>query len=136
MNNREKIEQSVISASAYNGNDTEGLLKEIEDVYKKAQAFDEILKGLPNAMQDALKEDIGLDEAVGIMTGQVVYKYEEEQEMKKFNVQITYAGMIEETIEAESLEEAEIEADFIAIFEASFNYDEYEINVEEAQENE
>ncbi|MCS4983659.1 DUF1024 family protein [Staphylococcus aureus] len=80
MNNREQIEQSVISASAYNGNDTEGLLKEIEDVYKKAQAFDEILKGLANAMQDALKEDIGLDEAVGIMTGQVVYKYEEEQE--------------------------------------------------------
>ncbi|QCX44253.1 DUF1024 family protein [Staphylococcus aureus] len=55
MNNREKIEQSVISASAYNGNDTEGLLKEVEDVYKKAQAFDEILEGLPNAMQDALK---------------------------------------------------------------------------------
>ncbi|HCY1948037.1 TPA: DUF1024 family protein, partial [Staphylococcus aureus] len=54
--------------------------KEVEDVYKKAQAFDEILEGLPNAMQDALKEDIGLDEAVGIMTGQVVYKYEEEQE--------------------------------------------------------
>ena len=79
MNNREQIEQSVISASAYNGNDTEGLLKEIEDVYKKAQAFDEILEGLPNAMQDALKEDIGLDEAVGIMT-QVVYKYEEDQE--------------------------------------------------------
>ncbi|HDJ1824835.1 TPA: DUF1024 family protein [Staphylococcus aureus] len=80
MNNREQIEQSVISASAYNGNDTEGLLKEIEDVYKKARAFDEILEGLPNAMQDTLKEDIGLDEAVGIMTGQVVYKYEEEQE--------------------------------------------------------
>ncbi|SUL79731.1 PV83 orf 27-like protein [Staphylococcus aureus] len=80
MNNREQIEQSVISASAYNGNDTEGLLKEIEDVYKKAQAFDEILEGLPNAMQDALKEDIYLDEAVGIMTSQVVYKYEEEQE--------------------------------------------------------
>ncbi|HDH7036491.1 TPA: DUF1024 family protein [Staphylococcus aureus] len=80
MNNREQIEQSVISASAYNGNDTEGLLKEIEDVYKKVRAFDEILEGLPNAMQDALKEDIGLDEAVGIMTGQVVYKYEEEQE--------------------------------------------------------
>ncbi|GJF47491.1 type II toxin-antitoxin system toxin HigB [Staphylococcus argenteus] len=80
MNNREQIEQSVISASAYNGNDTEGLLKEIEDVYKKAQVFDEIIEGLPNAMQDALKEDIGLDEAVGIMTGQVVYKYEEDQE--------------------------------------------------------
>ncbi|EIK09665.1 hypothetical protein MQA_02813 [Staphylococcus aureus subsp. aureus VRS1] len=57
--------------------------KEIEDVYKKAQAFDEILEGLPNAMQDALKEDIELDEAVGIMTGQVVYKYEEEQEDEK-----------------------------------------------------
>ncbi|WP_267814079.1 DUF1024 family protein [Staphylococcus aureus] len=83
MNNREQIEQSVISASAYNGNDTEGLLKEIEDVYKKAQAFDEILEGLPNAMQDALKEDIELDEAVGIMTGQVVCKYEEEQEDEK-----------------------------------------------------
>ncbi|HDC9785553.1 TPA: DUF1024 family protein [Staphylococcus aureus] len=83
MNNREQIEQSIISASAYNGNDTEGLLKEIEDVYKKAQAFDEILEGLPNAMQDALKEDIGLDEAVGIMTGQAVYKYEEEQENEK-----------------------------------------------------
>ncbi|HDH6985988.1 TPA: DUF1024 family protein, partial [Staphylococcus aureus] len=26
MDNREQIEQSVISASAYNGNDTEGLL--------------------------------------------------------------------------------------------------------------
>ncbi|HDW7983730.1 TPA: DUF1024 family protein, partial [Staphylococcus aureus] len=36
--------------------------------------------GMTNAMQDALKEDIGLDEAVGIMTGQVVYKYEEDQE--------------------------------------------------------
>ncbi|ENI15777.1 DUF1024 family protein [Staphylococcus aureus] len=80
MNNREQIEQSVISTSAYNGNDTEGLLKEIEDVYKKAQAFDEILEGMTNAMQDALKEDIYLDEAVGIMTGQVVYKDEEDQE--------------------------------------------------------
>uniref|UniRef100_UPI00210CC893 DUF1024 family protein n=1 Tax=Staphylococcus aureus TaxID=1280 RepID=UPI00210CC893 len=44
MNNREQIEQSVISTSAYNGNDTEGLLKEIEDVYKKARAFDEKVK--------------------------------------------------------------------------------------------
>ncbi|HEI7787470.1 TPA: DUF1024 family protein [Staphylococcus aureus] len=80
MDNREQIEQSVISASAYNGNDTEGLLKEIEDVYKKAQAFDEILEGLPNAMQHSLEEGVELDEAVGIMAGQVVYKYEEEQE--------------------------------------------------------
>ncbi|ATX73018.1 TPA: DUF1024 family protein [Staphylococcus aureus] len=80
MNNREQIEQSVISASAYNGNDTEGLLKEIEDVYKKARAFDEILEGMTNAIQHSVREGIELDEAIGIMTGQVVYKYEEEQE--------------------------------------------------------
>ncbi|EWQ14717.1 phage protein, partial [Staphylococcus aureus M1187] len=80
MNNREQIEQSVISASAYNGNDTEGLLKEIEDVYKKARAFDEILDGMTNAIQHSVKEGIELDEAVGIMAGQVIYKYEEEQE--------------------------------------------------------
>ncbi|EWW20113.1 hypothetical protein [Staphylococcus aureus] len=55
--------------------------------------------------------------------------------MKKFNVQITYTGMIEETIEAESLEEAENEAHDIARLEAPFDCDEYEINVEEAQEN-
>ncbi|AKU42980.1 DUF1024 family protein [Staphylococcus aureus] len=84
MNNREQIEQSVISASAYNGNDTEGLLKEIEDVYKKAQAFDEILEGLPDAMQYSLEEGIKLNESVGIMAGQVVYKYEEEQENEEF----------------------------------------------------
>ncbi|HCZ0435328.1 TPA: DUF1024 family protein [Staphylococcus aureus] len=84
MNNREQIEQSVISASAYNGNDTEGLLREIEGVYKKAQAFDEILEGLPDAMQYSLEEGIKLDESVGIMTGQVVYKYEEEQENEEF----------------------------------------------------
>ncbi|HDC9891420.1 TPA: DUF1024 family protein [Staphylococcus aureus] len=80
MNNREQIEQSVISASAYNGNDIEGLLKEIEDVYKKAQAFDEVLEGMTNAIQHSVKEGVELDEAVGIMTGQVVYKYEEAQE--------------------------------------------------------
>ncbi|HDH6573864.1 TPA: DUF1024 family protein [Staphylococcus aureus] len=84
MNNREQIEQSVISASAYNGNDTEGLLKEIEGVYKKAQAFDEILEGLPDAMQYSLEEGIKLNESVGIMAGQVVYKYEEEQENEEF----------------------------------------------------
>ncbi|HII0752081.1 TPA: DUF1024 family protein [Staphylococcus aureus] len=80
MNNREKIEQSVISASAYNGNDTEGLLKEIEDVYKKAQAFDEILEGMTNAIQHSVKEGIELDEAIGIMVSQVIYEYEESEE--------------------------------------------------------
>ncbi|HEH2150956.1 TPA: hypothetical protein SGQ21_002144 [Staphylococcus aureus] len=55
--------------------------------------------------------------------------------MKKFNVQITYTGMIEEAIEAESLEEAEFEAHDIARMEVPFDCDEFEINVEEAQEN-
>ncbi|EYN81049.1 DUF1024 family protein, partial [Staphylococcus aureus] len=36
----------------------------------------EILEGLPNAMQDALKEDIYLDEAVGIMTSQVAKAFQ------------------------------------------------------------
>ncbi|VED72377.1 Phage protein [Staphylococcus aureus] len=47
---------------------------------KKTQAFDEILEGMTNAIQHSVKEGIELDEAIGIMTGQVVYKYEEEQE--------------------------------------------------------
>ncbi|SCS59066.1 phage protein [Staphylococcus aureus] len=51
--------------------------------------------------------------------------------MKKFNVQITYTGMIEETIEAESLDEAENEAHDFARMEVPFDCDEYEINVEE-----
>ncbi len=54
--------------------------------------------------------------------------------MKKFNVQITYTGMIEEAIEAESLEEAEFEAHDIA--RVPFDCDEFEINVEVEQENE
>ncbi|WP_186240383.1 hypothetical protein [Staphylococcus aureus] len=56
--------------------------------------------------------------------------------MKKFNVQITYTGMIEETIEAESLEEAENEGHDIARIEVPFDCDEFEINVEVEQENE
>ncbi len=44
MNNREQIEQSVISTSAYNGNDTEGLLKEIEDVYKYKDMWEKLKK--------------------------------------------------------------------------------------------
>ncbi|HBJ9578407.1 TPA: DUF1024 family protein, partial [Staphylococcus pseudintermedius] len=78
-----QIEQSVISASAYNGNDTEGLIKEIEDVYKKAQAFDEILEGMTNAIQHSVKEGIELDEAIGIMVSQVIYEYKEELENEK-----------------------------------------------------
>lgn len=60
--------------------------------------------------------------------------FKEEQEDEKFNVQITYTGMIEETIEAESLDEAENEAHDFARMEVPFDCDEYEINVEEEYE--
>lgn len=63
----------------------------------------------------------------------VCFKEEQEDE-KKFNVQITYTGMIEETIEAESLDEAENEAHDFARMEVPFDCDEYEINVEEEYE--
>ncbi|CAC6074314.1 phi PVL/orf 52-like protein [Staphylococcus aureus] len=82
MNNREQIEQSVISASAYNGNDTEGLLKEIEDVYKKAQAFDRLLEDINNFTQSPTKGALELDEAIGIMVSQVIYEYKEQEDEK------------------------------------------------------
>ncbi|HII0768892.1 TPA: DUF1024 family protein, partial [Staphylococcus aureus] len=80
---REQIEQSVISASAYNGNDTEGLLKEIEDVYKKARAFDRLLEDTNNFTQSPTKGALELDEAIGIMVSQVIYEYKEELENEK-----------------------------------------------------
>ncbi|HCY6875516.1 TPA: DUF1024 family protein [Staphylococcus aureus] len=80
MNNREQIEQSVISASAYNGNDTKGLLKEIEDVYKKARAFDRLLEDINNFTQSQTKGALELDEAIEIMVSQVIYEYEESEE--------------------------------------------------------
>ncbi|MGT2357391.1 DUF1024 family protein [Staphylococcus aureus] len=40
-------------------------------MYKKAQAFDEYLR-VYLMLWRCTQEDIGLDEAVGIMTGQVV----------------------------------------------------------------
>lgn len=42
MTKREQIEQAIISASAFTGNDTEELLQEVDKVYKKAKAFDEM----------------------------------------------------------------------------------------------
>ncbi|MEN0318250.1 DUF1024 family protein, partial [Staphylococcus aureus] len=53
------------------------------DVYKKAQAFDEILEGMTNAIQHSVKEGIELDEAIGIMVSQVIYEYKEELENEK-----------------------------------------------------
>ncbi len=38
-----------------------------------AQAFVEILEGFPNAINEQFKEDMGLVEAVGILTGQVFF---------------------------------------------------------------
>lgn len=46
MTNREQIEQAVISAGAFNGDDTEALLSEVSKVYEKAQAFDEIVNAV------------------------------------------------------------------------------------------
>ena len=42
MTKREQIEQAIISASAFTGDDTEELLQEVDKVYKKAKVFDEI----------------------------------------------------------------------------------------------
>ncbi|KKI54750.1 Protein of unknown function [Staphylococcus pasteuri] len=46
MTNREQIEQAVISAGAFNGDDTEALLSEVSKVYEKAQVFDEIVNAV------------------------------------------------------------------------------------------
>ena len=51
--------------------------------------------------------------------------------MKKFNVEIVYTGMLNETVEAESVEEAEFEARDIASMELSGDIDEYTISVQE-----
>ncbi|PTI11282.1 DUF1024 family protein [Staphylococcus warneri] len=42
MTNREQIEQAIISAGAYTGNETGELLSELDRVYEKAKAFDEV----------------------------------------------------------------------------------------------
>ena len=42
MTNREQIEQAVISAGSYTGNDTEKLRERNVALERKAQAFDEI----------------------------------------------------------------------------------------------
>lgn len=43
MTNREQIEQAVISAGAFNGNDTDELLSEISKVYEKVSNYETIL---------------------------------------------------------------------------------------------
>ncbi|MBP3034161.1 MULTISPECIES: DUF1024 family protein [Bacillati] len=42
MTNREQIEQGIIGARVYTGNETVELLNELDSVYKKANAFDEV----------------------------------------------------------------------------------------------
>ncbi|WP_186802308.1 hypothetical protein [Staphylococcus pasteuri] len=53
--------------------------------------------------------------------------------MKKFNVEIVYTGILNETVEAESVEEAEFEARDIATMELPGNIDEYTISVQEEE---
>lgn len=42
MTNREQIEQGIIGARVYTDNETVELLNELDSVYKKANAFDEV----------------------------------------------------------------------------------------------
>lgn len=42
MTNREQIEQGIIGARVYTGNETVELLNELDSVYKKANTFDEV----------------------------------------------------------------------------------------------
>ena len=53
--------------------------------------------------------------------------------MKQYNVEIIYKGVINETITAESLEEAEFEAQDIATEEVPSECDEYELWITEVE---
>mgnify|MGYP002713015091 CR=1 FL=1 len=55
MTNREQIEQGIIGARVYTGNETVELLNELDSVYKKANAFDEIVKGLASISKEIVE---------------------------------------------------------------------------------
>ncbi|MCD9066002.1 DUF1024 family protein [Staphylococcus pasteuri] len=42
MTNREQIEQAIISAEAFNGNDTEALLSDLDNAYKYKSMWDNL----------------------------------------------------------------------------------------------
>lgn len=70
MTNREQIEQAIISAGAYTGNETEKLLNELYRVYEKAQAFYKISK-----LKDNIKfiKDVSLSHATEEPVNQEMY---------------------------------------------------------------
>lgn len=55
MTNREQIEQAVISAGSYTGNDTEKLRERNVALERKAQAFDEIALTVLSEDNDVIK---------------------------------------------------------------------------------
>ncbi|END1833603.1 hypothetical protein ABLM60_004368 [Shigella flexneri] len=55
--------------------------------------------------------------------------------MKRYYIQIYYTGVIEDTVLAENVKEAEFEAQDIATMEVPGNIDEYTISIQEDNEN-
>ncbi|MEB8093158.1 hypothetical protein [Mammaliicoccus lentus] len=53
--------------------------------------------------------------------------------MKQYNVEIKFVGVINETVMAESLEEAEFEAQDIATMEVPSECDEYDLSIMEVK---
>ncbi|MDO0948204.1 hypothetical protein [Mammaliicoccus sciuri] len=53
--------------------------------------------------------------------------------MKQYNIEIIYKGVINETITAESMEEAEFEAQDIATMEVPRECDEYDLSITEVE---
>ncbi|POA05611.1 DUF1024 family protein [Staphylococcus caprae] len=43
MSKREQIEQAIISAGAFTGEDTEALLSELDKIYRKANCFEDLV---------------------------------------------------------------------------------------------
>lgn len=57
MDVRERIEQAIISAGAYTGEDTEALLSEIGKLYEKAQAWDNYCESVKEDLENAFGND-------------------------------------------------------------------------------
>lgn len=53
--------------------------------------------------------------------------------MKRYYIQIYYTGVIEDTVLAENVKEAEFEAQEIATMEVPGNIDDYTISIQEEQ---
>lgn len=55
--------------------------------------------------------------------------------MKRYYIEIYYTGVIEDTVLAENVKEAEFEAQEIATMEVPGNIDDYTISIQEDNEN-